>query len=251
LAGLMEILGEATISQSNWELPKNWQIIAAANPSELGYQVNELDEAMVDRMLHYAPGWDAPSWTKWANSTDKFAPQVIDFALANPDLIETGEAQLPVEIEKKLRATPRSLEYFAALYEPDLSEGMLRVITEGILGRSAAEEFMRQHLGERPLTFEAIAQGEYKETLARWINDGNESFISASTNRLVAGLVKRDVKDNVAKRVSLYIAMIPGNAREEAFFLLGRSAPEWLDILKQYTAEWRQHMAKEGTLLSQ
>ena len=115
LAGLMEPLGEGTIAQSGWELPRGWNIVAAANPSEMGYMVQDLDEAMVDRMLHYAPGWDARHWGSWAQSAD-LPPEIIDFALRHQGgLVVTGESQLPLEIEQKLRTTPRTLEYMGAL----------------------------------------------------------------------------------------------------------------------------------------
>jgi len=249
LAGLMEIFGEGTISQSDWALPKNWMLVAAANPSELGFQVNELDPAMVDRVLHYAPGWDAPAWAKWAQGTRRFKPQVIDFALAKPHVIETGEAQLPLEIETKLKATPRSIEYFNALYEPDLSEGMLKVIAEGILGREAAEEFLNWHLGERPLPVRSLLEGTYDAHLERWAESGEEALISATTKRMVSVLVDNQVEEKVVKRLGRYLALIPSHARDEAWYLLQRSAPDWLDPLKQSCAKWRQHLAKHNQLI--
>jgi hypothetical protein len=244
LAGLMEIFGEGTISQSGWKLPSNWMLVAAANPSELGYQVNELDEAMVDRVLHYAPGWDAPAWAKWAQSTKQFKDQVIDFAMANTHLVEVGEAQLPLEITNKLKATPRSLEYFNALYEPELSEGMLEVITLGILGRAAAEEFVRQHIGDRAISLAALLSNKYDATLRRWINGGEDTMISATTLLMVAGLVGRPVDENAAKRLGRYLALISGDMRDEAWALLQRSAPEWLEPLKHTHAQWRRQFAK-------
>jgi len=248
LAGLMEILGEGTISQSGWKMPSNWLLVAAANPSELGYQVSELDEAMVDRVLHYAPGWDAPAWAKWAQKDGNLSSHVLEFALANKQLIITGEAQLPLEIENKLRATPRSMEYFSALYESEMSEGMLEVIAGGILGRAAAEEFIRQHRGERALSFEYLLAGKYEPTLQGWIDGeaNGDALISATTHLLVAGLVGRKVNEEAVRRLGYYLALIPREMRDEAWALTRRSAPDWLDALKDSQSEWTKQLQQRS-----
>lgn len=157
LAGLMEPLGEGTISQSGWVLPRGWQIVVAANPSETGYEVQELDDAMIDRLLHYNPGWEATTWAKWALGAG-ISPDIVDFALRRPEKLAThssinlGTFQLPKEIEDALAATPRSLTYFAALYTPDMPERILRVVGQGLIGRDATDSFIEMRAVEgRPL----------------------------------------------------------------------------------------------------
>jgi hypothetical protein len=204
---------------------------------------------MVDRVLHYAPGWDAPAWAKWAQGTGAFKDQVIAFAMQNPELVEVGESQLPREIENKLKATPRSLEYFNALYDPDLSEGMLNVISQGILGRTPAEAFLRQHQDERPLSFEALLEGRYDGDLRRWAGGSGSSYIAATSTLMVTGLVDRPVDTKTAQRLGRYLALIPTNFKEQALAQLLRSAPEWVDPLKQTSARWSQHFAREQASL--
>lgn len=251
LAGLMELFGEGTISQSGWILPHNWLLVAAANPSELGYKVTELDDAMVDRVLHYAPGWDAPAWAKWASEQGKFKDEVLDFVLGNLGLMETGEHMLPLEIRGKLVATPRSWEYFNALYEPDLSEGLLRVIAVGILGEEAGLAFADRHLGgESPLRFPQLDRGGYEDILQGWIEREREDLMAATTRHLVSALIGRPVETKMAQRLGKYLALLPSGAREEAFAVLARSAPDWVEPLRETSAQWRTHLAKSGKLLS-
>jgi hypothetical protein len=249
LAGLMELFGEGTISQSGWSLPHNWLLVAAANPSELGYKVSELDEAMIDRVLHYAPGWDAPAWARWAADKGGFKPEVLDFALGNTDLMEIGEQSLPMEVDTKLGATPRSWEYFNALYEPGMTEGLLRVVSTGILGRSAADEFVLKHGGEeRPLRFSDLYEGGYESKVARWASAGRSDLILATTRHMASGLIGLPVEDNMAQRMGKYLAIIPGSDREEAMSILVRSAPDWAGPLQDTCARWRQHLTQSGSL---
>ena len=50
----------------SWELPTNWQIVLTANPEGGDYDVNEMDDAMLTRMLHITMRFDAECWAKWA-----------------------------------------------------------------------------------------------------------------------------------------------------------------------------------------
>lgn len=284
LAGLMEVLGEGTISQSGWKLPEGWQIVCAANPREAGYHVNELDEAMVNRMLHYAPGWDAPEWVEWAEGSG-VADEVIDFALRFRDqksrggrpVVDVGEEQLPKEMLEKMRCTPRTLEYLAAVFEPGMEEGMLRVISEGLLGRDSAQAF-RESLQSalRPLRAEEIFQVPeedeygrylyaYDHTLAQW--QGNltgqeyQKLVAASIDRAIAYLRGRqpkqnrktgqvDVKANLpAQLFGRFLAMLQPGSRDSALMAVERSAPKWHPLVQEAYQIWTRKFAQQGALM--
>jgi hypothetical protein len=160
LAGLMEPLGEGTIAQSGWKIPDGWQIIVAANPTEVGYDVQELDEAMMDRMLHYNPGWEPAVWAKWAKSAD-INPDIIEFVLRKPSEItssgELGSFELPKEVQDKMVASPRSMTYFASLYETSMPKNLLTVIGRGLIGREATASFSNLlNSPEKSLSVETI-----------------------------------------------------------------------------------------------
>ena len=254
LAGLMEPLGEGTIAQSGWVLPRGWNIVAAANPSEMGYEVHEIDEAMVDRLLHYAPGWDPPAWASWAASSG-IDRSIIDFALRNPQVISSGEAQLPHELLGKLRAPPRSLDYFARLYQSDMSAGLLRVVSAGLLGREAAEAFAYQRLDqEQPLTLSDLDRGQFENIISNWtsqIGDGDD-LVRASTDLIIAALIGKSPssldpnKEPVGQRIGYYLAVLPPHLRDEAYVTFSRSAPEWLDVCRQAAHVWIAHFAATG-----
>ena len=245
LQGLMEPLGEGTVSQSGWRLPDHWQVVAAANPGEAGYDVEIMDDAMVDRLLHYAPGWDAPAWANWAGSVD-LASAVVDFALMHRELVETGETQLPLEVQERLQATPRSLEYMAALYDPQMTDGMLRVISHGLLGRDVAPQFIALHNSdERPLTFEELLAGGFAPKLTKWIAARKTELITASTLRLIAGLVGREVDTDLAGELGKYLALLPDHLRPEAFQEIARSVPDWHAPLTVTAEHWAGFLAQQ------
>jgi hypothetical protein len=253
LAGLMEPIGGGTISQSNWKIPDHWMIVAAANPREEGYQVNEIDEAMVDRFLHYAPGWDAPAWAQWASRSGEVHADVVNFALRYPDMVSSGEPQLPHELQEKLRATPRSMSYVGAVYEPGMNEGLLRVISEGLLGRSAAIKF-REHVADTqngivPLEFEEVLTGKYSKIMQHWIDTGNDSLLHATSSRVIAALVNRPVNAKEVGRLGMWLAKLPNQSRTKAFDDIARSCPEWMTSLQQSTEFWIAKLARDGRLL--
>jgi hypothetical protein len=242
MQGLMEPLGEGTVSQSGWQLPSHWQIIAAANPGEQGYDVGVMDDAMVDRLLHYAPGWDAASWTAWAND-EKLPTEVIDFALSHKELVDAGETSLPLEVVDRLGATPRSFEYLAAVYRRDMPLGLLRVVAGGLLGRDVAPYFVELHnREERPFKFEDLLNSGYEQTVIRWGRDREIDMIAATNTHLVAGMLRREPTEAEAKVLSRYVALLPSVHREEAMKEIDRSAPGWLDLMTRWTKTWLNHL---------
>lgn len=241
LNGMMELFGEGSITSSGYRLPDGWSIVVAANPSEMAaqgqvaYTVNQLDEAMIDRFLHYCPGIDAPGWAAWADKTG-INSKVVDFALRNPTLIEDEEiGGLPEEIEAALSTSLRSLEYLAWLLpeNEDVPPGLLPVIAYGLLGRDASEKFIHHwHDQERPLTFHDIVAGGWESKIERWASGIEESdLIQATNERLVSELVRRDISDpnraHIARVIGYYLSRIEPHHRKEMLMSVARSAAAW------------------------
>lgn len=283
LAGLMEPLGEGTIAQSNWKIPEGWMIIAAANPTETGYLVEEIDEAMVDRMLHYSPGWEAPVWGHWASGSE-IDPDIINFAFQRADLIPAtsslGQTQVPHEIEGKLGPTPRSLTYFASLYQPGMPEGLLRVVSQGLLGKEAGDAFVDMvRSPEKPLSGSEILANPavddsgnkeylYDEKLISWRDNLTEknNYLQASVQHLVVELLnigqyvpadpepgidyQNDVRQNVvAQRAGRFLAMLPSRTKDEAYQMIERSAPAWSGVIAESIDIWLPTLAQSGKII--
>lgn len=279
LAGLMEPLGEGTISQSNWVLPDGWMIIAAANPTETGYMVAEIDEALVDRTLHYSPGWEAPVWGHWASQAG-INSDIINFAFQAREEIPAssslGQSQLPHEIEGKLTATPRSLTYFDALYDPGMDEALMKVVAQGLLGKSAGDKFVElAKAADKPLLGKEIladpienSAGKkeylYDDKINLWkSNQGSYSnHLFASAQHLTVELLDigeytvdgvsyhNDVKKNIpAQRAGRFLELLPSRTKDQAYEVIVRSAPKWAEIVAEAMRMWTPVLARTGMIL--
>jgi len=188
LAGLMEPLGEGSLEKAGWELPKGWGFVIAANPPNEKYQVAKLDEALMNRMVHIALGFDPVRWAAWAGNTEIDA-DIVTFLARNPEMMAEAVPKLPDEID--VQATPRSLEYLARLYEPGMDQDLLRVLAHGLIGRHAGEAFIRHVNGiDKPVSAEEVLAGQFAEKLGSHIANRRYDLIDASMTLLVAMMAR-------------------------------------------------------------
>lgn len=236
LQGLMEILGEGRIGQSGWSLPEGWAVVAAANPPSTAYATSQMDEAMYNRMLHYAPGWDGPSWVVWAEKQG-LSRRVIDFALENPDLVRTGTSQLPQAVVQT--TTPRTLEFMARLEDAHMDQALRWVIAQGLLGEDAAEQYMLHCQDtEEPLSPREIVAGrDIEERISHWRAEHRSGLIIASTGRLLASLKGRlpeqePQREVIRAGIARWMMMLDEQLFRDAVAAFAESAPAWLKDLQ-------------------
>jgi hypothetical protein len=273
LAGLMEPLGEGTISQSGWKIPEDWQIVVAANPHETEYLVKPLDVAMVSRMLHYNPGWEPAVWANWAGQSG-IHPDVVQFAVRRPDILAVGsgqtEFQIPPEIEPKIVANPRSMEYFSALYDPEMPLRLLRAIGYGLIGRQATDTFMEERANraevlsaEQILSEPITAPGQapiydYESYLANWQTDSDRysRAVNGTVQLLASELLRKDPptgpleNNRRAQLAGRFISRLLPEQQSAALGTIQRACPAWHPSIKEATSVWIKHAASEGQLLS-
>lgn len=97
LRGLMQLLQNFELF--SWALPKDWQIVATANPEGGDYSVTPMDDAMLTRMLHLTMVFDVKAWAAWALAKG-IDPRGVDFVLTYPETVRGA------------RTTPRTLTQF-------------------------------------------------------------------------------------------------------------------------------------------
>ena len=109
-------------------------VISAINPSD-GYQVDELDEALIDRFLETKLEADTSSWLSWARSSG-INPAILDYLTEHPDKLHWAPAN-------GIGATPRSwaklsdiLDTFSEI-PPEIHYTLIR----GKIGMELAAEF--------------------------------------------------------------------------------------------------------------
>jgi hypothetical protein len=235
---LLELVGAGTLSLAGYRLPEHWQIVGAANPADLEHAVHDIDNAMIDRFLHVAPGHDQAAWSAWADGEEGVHPAAVDFALAHASLVEFGEPGFPQALVGRISPTPRSIANLGYLLEDDMDEGLLRLLALGMLGREGAERFCsyfpRWREGERPLRFEQVLRGEYEEALSRWEKSPDRAgLVEGTGERVVAGLMGRAPNEDIALLVARYLAFLSAEERARFFEALERSAPDWQEPLER------------------
>jgi hypothetical protein len=245
--GLLELFGEGSLSEAGYRLPRGWQIVGAANPADMAHDTEQVDAAMIDRFLHVPVAYDAAAWARWADEA-RLGRRVIDFALMNPDLVDSGEAGLPLGVLNSLRATPRSLEYFARLTDNETPPALLSVIAHGLLGREAAEVLLRQWdslAALPPLRFEDILAGKYKRALEAWKDSPNRRhLVIASNEYLIGGLMDLEPSDELLVTVGDYLSRISSSEQEAFFESCARSAYLWVAPLQGMLQQWREYQER-------
>lgn len=254
LNGLMELAGEGKIGPHR--LPPNWGIVAAANPAEQAgmgqeaFTVSMLDQALIDRFLHFQPGFDPATWTAWAIGAG-LHPKAIDFALRNPQLVEAEElGGFPKEVEDALSASPRSIESLSRVLPKDdeeIPERLLIALAQGLLGLAGAEEFMQDwHSNHGRITLRHLLRPGWEPVVQQLVsapsNDENSRILHATAVGIVGELLVLDPSSEDGKRAfhgaGRYLAALTPDLREEMIAIAERSAPHLREILDRAAAHY-------------
>ena len=133
LQGCMQLLQMHALF--SWELPPNWQIVLTANPEGGDYDVNEMDDAMLTRMLHITMQFDAECWAKWAINKG-LDNRGIEFLLTYPQTVNG------------IRTTARSFTQFIMQISPlknmddEKNLRLIEIIGKGTLEEETINKFM-------------------------------------------------------------------------------------------------------------
>ena len=133
LQGCMQLL--QLYGLFSWSLPPRWQIVLTANPEGGAYQVTEMDDAMLTRMLHVTMRFDAKCWAEWALNSN-LDSRGIEFILTYP------------EVMNGVRTTARSFTQFLRQvgslsdYTSEDNMWITRVIGEGTMEKETVDRFL-------------------------------------------------------------------------------------------------------------
>jgi len=120
-------------------------VVAAINPAD-GYQVDELDPALLDRFLHINIDVDAPAWLSWARK-EGVNPIVRDFIAEHNDRLHWSPAEGSVNnnegSESVIGATPRSWTKLADFMDnvDSIPEDVLFQVMKGKVGTELGSQF--------------------------------------------------------------------------------------------------------------
>jgi len=201
LKSIMQLLQDYRTNVT--DLPLTTHIMLTGNPPDEGdYMVNEIDKAILTRMVHISMKFDKIDWATWAKG-NKVDERVISFVLAHPELCDGLSGT---------RTNPRSIVQFARLIKP-LANLKEEADLLHQLGYSAMDE-------EVVLAFEKFALGDYQylvdpeELLNKYeqsiekingLKKGlhghpREDLIGIICDRLFVYLMQRDLTLNTSQR---------------------------------------------------
>lgn len=209
---------------NDYVLPTGWVPMAATNPAGEGYDVDEMDQALLSRFLRIEVVATVGEWAAWARSSG-IHEKIIAFVEQSPGIFEADEP------------SPRSWEYASRLVkvwesEPDRDRGLLVAALAGALGDNWALALLNYLTSAaKPLSATEIMNDyrAHRATMKRWIADAKLDLVAASLETLKRHLQPQRQYDKVVKdakqkkNVEDFLAdLVPDLQRQAAAWLAER-----------------------------
>jgi MoxR-like ATPase len=210
----LQLLTARTLN--DYTLPADWVPAAAINPSDAGYEVEELDPALLSRFVRIDVEPDRGEWLAWARDGG-IHPDVIRYVESDPTVFEDPES------------TPRAWAGVSDLLHAATEEGTPRDIlfeaVAGLVGRARAAAFSRGRRGDEPLRAEQVlAYPVHRDRLLAWRKKkaGRPDLVKASLLAILTHLQAKRNYDRVRgdrdawENLGLFLGDLPGDLREQA-----------------------------------
>jgi hypothetical protein len=200
---------------NGYRFPPGWLVAASINPEAEGYEVFELDPALLDRfvIIHVEP--DRQEWLNWA-SRNGVHPVVIDYARSDSEIFND-----PKSSPRGWKAVS-DLLYAAAKLKS--SSETLRAAVIGKVGETRGAAFLAFFQRRvRPLTADEVlsAYVDHRVQLQEWVNAGKLDLVRGTLMAVEKFLQSRrkyeEARNNSAswKHLAAFIEDLPGDLREE------------------------------------
>jgi hypothetical protein len=217
-APCLQLLTTRTLN--DYILPAGWLPVAAINPGDAGYEVDELDAALLSRFVQVVVEPDREEWLIWARDGGGIHAGVIAYVASDPAIFDGPEGS------PRSWASVSGLLLAAAEMKP-ARETLLEAVG-GVVGPARAVAFLRYlDNGEQPLTAgEVLAYPLHREQLRVWTASGRLDLVQASLLAIKKRLqAKRNYDEVRANRTSwknlgLFLGDLPGDLREDALKFL-------------------------------
>jgi hypothetical protein len=161
-------------SLNDYVLPAGWLPVACVNPSEEGYDVDELDAALLSRFvkIHVKP--DPGLWVEWARR-HAVHPDIIRYIECDATAFDNPES------------CPRSWKYVSDVLKVADSEqtlaSSLRAAVSGLVGEKRGAAFLAfREKSEEPLSAEdvLVRYGSRQTVVHHWILTGRLDVVRAT-----------------------------------------------------------------------
>jgi MoxR-like ATPase len=202
---------------NDYLLPAGWLPVASINEAQDGYQVEELDEALLSRFLRIKVVPDRQGWVSWGKAEGRMHTKILEFAEYSPGIFDE-----PV-------SNPRSWEYasrFLRLWEesPGRDRDLLAAALSRLVGEHWALAFLQFYeAGRRPLTATEVVDRypAHRAVLRGWVGAAQLDLVAASLAALQRHLQPQRVYENVVgnpatkRNVERFFADLPAELRRQ------------------------------------
>lgn len=202
---------------NDYVLPPGWLPCAAVNDSVDGYEVDEIDEALLARFLQVRVVPDVAQWTAWACREGNIHPKVIEFVESSPGIFDEPASN------------PRAWKYASDLLKTwesgERHQDLLATCLAGILGDKWAVAFVRVYADERkPLKASEIIDDYpvYRAAMRRWIDETHLDVVNASLEALKRHLQPQSAYNQVVGdkkekgNVEMFFSDLPADLKAQA-----------------------------------
>lgn len=203
-------------SLNDYRLPDGWLPGAAINPADEGYEVADLDMAMLCRFVIIHAEADRAEWLLWARE-EKVHPLVIAYVESDASVFDAAISN------------PRSWEYVSdllkAAHDLKTSQRLLQAALAGCVGHERAMAFCR-FLEDpvKPLNAQEVllAYRTHRSALMSWIKGGKLDLVEGTLLNLQKMLQSNTDFDgvhddeNAWRNLGRFLADLPGDLRSQA-----------------------------------
>ena len=159
---------------NDYELPSGWLPVAAVNPDDSEYLVEELDRALLARFVVIEVEPDVKAWLEWAKDNDVH-PAVMRYVRSTRDIFGVP------------RSNPRAWKYVSDLLQAHEGNGSgghaLLANIAGLIGNELAFAFERTYqrgTAELPKGEEVVgAYSRVGRQVRKWSKEGNTAALNA------------------------------------------------------------------------
>jgi hypothetical protein len=214
----------------DYELPKNWSIIAAGNREGDRSVVYKMPSALSNRFIHIDMDVDFDDWKRWAYREGIDSSLISFLNFDKEHLFRFDPAK-----DQNAFATPRSWEYVDKILKSQIEESLLFENISGAVGRESAASFLnfRSVMDELP-DVEAILKGER-------VDIGNETKVLFAT---VSSLVSHLKRDSIVDRVDNVIKFSASLPNEFSVLLIKEIQNAKIDLERSKEFErWVERFA--------
>jgi MoxR-like ATPase len=202
-------------SLNDYMLPDGWLPVAAINPNDMGYEVEELDPALLSRFVRLDVEPDREEWLAWARDSE-VSPGVISYVASDPTVFDDPESN------------PRAWAYVSDLLRAAAKAGTpqetLREAVAGLVGPTRMAAFFRVLRGdEPPLTADdVLAYRLHRDRFRALRKAGRLDLVQASLRAIQVHLQAKRNYDQVRadraawKNLGTFLGDLPGDLREQA-----------------------------------